>query len=777
MDNATIVLASARAIRHKQLSLEEETLFLPNYIRMNEFISKLCIVSGYVTIDEDTRTLLLLEASDFENFSKLQIERNFFTFTKNSSYIFKFFSELSAEMYEIDNLLGADVYGEYEEHIEILMELYKRYEALCKEKKILDKIYLPKLYSFNEEYAQSHTKIVVEVDGYLTNFEYMLLEKLTKYTKLECIFTASRFNKKMQSKFQGLVFCEGVKYTISMNDMKILKEQKIDTNKNVSCESFSESLLQIAFIQQKVYEFIQKGYQAQNIAVVLPNEASAEVLRSFDNKNNFNFAMGESFAKTGIYLALYAAVKAIDEKSQESYARLNRVGDSVYAVLLPIYNSINTEVNILDILESFKELIVAKNEMKIYLKVLYEFKNILNSMQEMSVKSILNIFMSRLAAQTIDDVRGGKITVMGVLETRGIEFDAVVIIDFDDKNVPKRSDKDMFLNTSIRENANLPTMIDRENLQKHYYEMLINSSQEVAISYVASEQSNGSRFLKQLSIKENKIYAEDDYASLVFEKKQINSTRDDEIIQAYSFEGIKLSNSRLKTYLSCKRKYYYAYVKKIKGHDIPRDMPQEHEIGTAVHDALKNLYLSKNRYDNLELLKKDLAEQLELQKGKSELDKYLIALQKKKMDQFCEMEIQRFCDGWEVLYCEKSFEIDFEGMTLQGQIDRIDKKENLIKVLDYKTGTYKIYNKNSFVDAKDFQLEFYYLLASGLGNVSCAFYDLKNNKIVPEDFLEEKIEILKTHIQDLQNITEIDFVKCEDTKECSYCEYALMCGR
>ena len=98
MNNKTIVLPSARAIRHEQLQIESQTLFLPNFITMNEFISKLCRVNEYKILDDDSRVLLLLEASNFESFSSLQIQRNFFTFTKNSSYIFKFFEELAHEL-------------------------------------------------------------------------------------------------------------------------------------------------------------------------------------------------------------------------------------------------------------------------------------------------------------------------------------------------------------------------------------------------------------------------------------------------------------------------------------------------------------------------------------------------------------------------------------------------------------------------------------------------------------------------------------------------------
>ena len=77
----------------------------------------------------------------------------------------------------------------------------------------------------------------------------------------------------------------------------------------------------------------------------------------------------------------------------------------------------------------------------------------------------------------------------------------------------------MFLNSQVREVAGLPTMSDRENLQKHYYNMLINSSKEVAISYVSSEQSSGSRFLKQLNIQVQNLHQESDYADILFKKR------------------------------------------------------------------------------------------------------------------------------------------------------------------------------------------------------------------------------------------------------------------
>jgi len=780
MNNKTIVLPSARAIRDKQFHLKEKTLFLPNYITMSDFISKLTIVKDFTIVDNDTRILLLLEASKFKAFSNLQIQRNFFTFTKNSSYIFKFFEELSAEKYDISMLDTSDLYAEYEEHITILQELYKRYEQLCNEKKILDKIFLPKLYSFNNSYASSHTKIELHIDGHLTNFELELLLKSCEFTEINIIFQTSEFNSKMQNKFEelGIELEQNYLYTFSLNSKEIISKVQSTKNKNINCESFSESILQIAFVKQKVFEFINKGYKAENIAIVLPDEKIAEVLKSFDTKSNFNFAMGQSFTKSKIYQKLNATYKFIEQNSKENGSRLARVEDNTYKSLFSIYKKESHEVDFIQFLLEYKEEFTDKVEVKIFDEEIHSFKTILPIMKEMSVKSLLSVFLQRLSTRTIDDVRGGKITVMGVLETRSVNFDAVIIVDFSDSNVPKKSDKDMFLNTKIREIAKLPTMSDRENLQKHYYEMLINRSKKVAISYVKSSESSASRFLKQLGIKEKNHYLELDYANILFDKIVTHTKIEEDIVEDYSFKNIKLSATRLKIFLTCKRKYYHRYVQKLNNHEIAKDMPPEWAVGIDIHTALKNLYTKQNHYTDATQLKKDLEKELDNACGDSELEKYVINMQKYRLDSFCVNEIKKFSNGWHVELCETNLSVPFAGMTLIGQIDRVDKKANEIEVLDYKTGNYPLYTPKNVSEATDFQLEFYYLLAGGLGNVvECGYYDLKESKIVPEALLNEKLAILKSNIKDLLNIEEINFKKCEDLKSCLFCEFSTICER
>ena len=446
MDKSTIVLPSARALRHEQLLIKGKTLFLPNLITMGEFISQLCIVDDFKPIDNDTRVLLLLEATNFKRFSTLKIERNFFTFTKNSSYLFKFFEELSGEMYEISQLESSDIYGEYEEHITILQEVYKRYEKLCNEKKVLDKIFLPKIYRFNKSYAKTHKTIELKIDGYLTNFELKLIEECCEFCEVIIHFTTSRFNTKMQQKFLDLDLKleKNYIYKISFNKKTIISKTPKKENTNIYFKSFSESILQISYIKQKIYEGIKKGYKPENIAIVLADEKMAQKLKGFDKKLNFNFAMGEPFSTTQIYKLLYATCQILDQTSQQNYARLQRFSDKTYNKLYKNYLKTTNDFDVMSFLDEYKEDFKDKTELKIFNEELYTFRKIMPYIKKMNVKSILSLFLQRLAKRSIDDIKGGKITVMGVLETRSVDFDMVIIVDFDEKMFQKRAIKICF---------------------------------------------------------------------------------------------------------------------------------------------------------------------------------------------------------------------------------------------------------------------------------------------------------------------------------------------
>ena len=773
------ILPSSRAIRAAILKEKENNSFLPSYITMSDFLQRALVVEGFVRVDDDTRTLLLLEASDFKAFSTLNIERNFFTFTQNSSYIFRFFEELSGELVDINELSFADTYGDYEEHIEILQELYVRYKQLCESKKILEPIFLPENYQLNHTYIQSQEEIMLVVEGYLTNFELQILSECAQIIPLKLRFYANVFNTKMQEKLNAL----GIEVLADKNQIINLSTKTIEgsgpvrSNALISCESFSQRLLQASFIKQKVQEFIDKGIEPEKIVVVLPNENFAEHLKRFDEKCNFNFAMGESLRSCTFLQALDAVTQYLDNKSVQNRSRLNRIGVTLAEGLQSKYKAQMSGLDFELLLQPFVEIEKNKAVKKILEEEFFYFEKLLPILQESSFKSALHLFINRLKNRTTDDVRGGKITVMGVLETRSVSYDGVIVVDFNEGTVPRKSEKDLFLNSSTRIKAGLPGAQDRESLQKLYYNNLFLRAKEVAISYVSAADAVPSRFLTQLGISTQNTFDETQWAGILFKAQTKKELEEKEIVAEYDFSEHNLSATGLKSFLSCKRRFYHRYIDGLSEHQIETDLPAEHEIGTALHDALQEVYETKSRFTDKKELSSAIESALRRASADTVLDKYLQKMWMKRLDVFIDNEIERFKEA-EVMACEKSLSKEVCGIRLNGNIDRIDRTLDGLEVLDYKSGKYPSYSAKTVERATDFQLEFYYLLAQHEGEVkSCGYYDLKTGKVITEDLLETKLELLYEHLNALRETKVFDFEKTDELKECTYCPYIQLCGR
>jgi RecB family exonuclease len=783
----TFIFPTTRAIRRELLSYEKMTLFLPNFITISEFLQRSCIVSGYKKIDSDTRTLMLLEASDFKEFEKLQLERNFFTFTKNSSYIFSLFTELAGEKKSLGDLELADTYGDYEEHIAILQTLYEKYETLCKKNRCYDPILLPKLYSLNEEYVKSLGDITLIVEGYLSAYELEVIENVSSITQLDITIQTSPFNSKMLEHFskRDIRLESSNEYLIDFTCKSIKEIKPLKTQVKIESIGFSEQILQVGFVKQKIYQYLNQGLRHEEIVVIVPNESFANLLRTYDVERNFNFAMGKEFTQTHGYNYLSSVCEYIENPTVQNGARVSRYAGELYEKLSPLYYKNMKEIDFQALMQEYISSLHVRAQKEIIQEELYAFLKLRPIYEEFNLKAVLHLFMQRLAKRSLDDVGGGKITVMGVLESRYMEYKGVIIVDFNDSNVPKKSEKDLFLNSDIRGLAGLPTQHDRESLQKHYYWLLINRAKYVSISFVHSSSAVASRFLTELGIKSKIAENEQDYAKILYKQNQPQKELEEKVIALeYDFTRVKLSATSLKSYLECKRKYYYRYILSLKRHEMPQDFPAEYKIGLDIHEALKRVYEKSKSFSSEKLLAKSIEKEMKIVSGASSFEEYQLKLWSKKLQNFITKELERFSEGYEVKVCEQELTCEvplgsnFAGMQLSGKIDRIDIYKERLYVLDYKSGKYPSYSLKTVEKATDFQLEFYYLLASTLGEVAeCAYYDLAQGEVVKEELLQEKLELLMGHFKEMQQSGVIDFKKTEELGSCQYCEYATLCGR
>ncbi|MDD2828021.1 MAG: PD-(D/E)XK nuclease family protein [Sulfuricurvum sp.] len=776
MQSQLIVFPTSRSIRETLRGYGDG--FLPTTLGMGDFLDRSVRGGGKIVPDDDLRLLALHEATNFSAFDTLHIERNFFTFIQNSTYIFRFFEELSGEMVSIEALEGADVYGEYEEHIAILKKLWCEYQKIVDSRGWSDPIFSKSIIEINEGYLRGFEKITLHVEGYLSRYELEVLEACSHEVEVECLYHATTYNEKMSSRFReyGLEVEEGYSYHWSLSTHEVVSKVPLAPLKEMSCEIFQHRLTQIGFIKAQIQMMVEGGISPDQIVVVVPDESFVHYLRVFDTEGNLNFAMGESLERERVVMDIEAVELFIKEPSVENSARLSRIDTELVEWLKGHYY----QPFVLDDLRILSTMMIGsatRDEVKSLIQEEVEkFKSIAEALREHEFKSGLRIFLSRLKNRTIDDVGGGKITVMGLLETRGVSYDGVIVVDFNEGYVPHRSQKDLFLNTKTRRIADLPTSYERESLQKHYYWMLFQRAQKVAIGCVQNTETIPSRFLLQLGIATHP--AQSDFGEIVFGTVSLRGVEPREIEGRYDFRAHPLSSSGLKSFLTCKRQFYYKYIDKIKEHEQLQDLSKERDIGNALHNALERVYADKSSYESATDIKEALRAVLDEKGEKDAMERYTKALWIEKLDPFYEHEIARFEEGIRVAYHEKEARKVVEGIELVGRIDRIDRSVEGLEVLDYKTGQFADTKREPKEEDSDYQLSIYALLAEEFGKVSrCGYYDLQNGTIHYEQFLEEKIAKLREILQTLAGQQEWNWMMCEELKHCRYCPYATLCQR
>jgi inactivated superfamily I helicase/RecB family exonuclease len=780
--NQLHIYPTSRVLRTISSTHKEQNVLLPAFMRMDEFEQRAILVKNRIQIDPLQRILLLREAAKFEAFDTLNVNLDLVRFFTKSDVIFKFFEELAAENVNFETLAEADAYVEFETHLAILEQLLHNYKKLLDEKGFTDKTFIQTSYRLNEGFIRSYESIEIHLEGYLSHFELELLEKISRITTLTIHYVTSKFNKKMQDRFEkyGITLPNDSFVSLNLSKKKIIAQEINVETIDAKVFSVEEREEQIALAFEQIDGMVNSGIEPKNIVLILPDEKFKEHFTLFDTHNNLNFAMGYDYSKGRIYKSLEAVYTHWQCFDKESKYLLERYGLDLEkiekAVLtknhdVKIFFQFLHDLNLLDVPLDVKEEQEKFNE-RVEEKYLHFLK--IFETEELSLKEWLFIWLKALSKITIDDVRGGLVTVMGVLETRGVSFEGVVIVDFNEGIVPASSSKDQFLNSSVRAFANLPTKHDREALQKQYYKRLLEQALCATIIYSTSDNKLPSKFLYELGLEK----AEQKQVQLGLLYAQLSQRVEEEEPKVENFDAsaITWSASRLKMYLDCKRKYYYRYIQKIEA-------KQDDELneGLFLHSLLDHLYKEKNSYDSEEEMQKRLDILLnELLPYNDAKTAYQKLLWKEKLKGFVSRQIVHFKADWKVVEREKEFSAEIGGLRFKGRIDRIDQNATDTLILDYKSASTKEANRSKNLEnLSDFQMSIYDAMLSRIyPNVSLAFVKILDQGEMEEvTVLEEKNELLAQHIIELKQTRNFIAKKCDNLQKCKYCEFTLLCGR
>lgn len=761
------VFSSTR--RLKNFYLEQGEGFLPSAMSMGSFFEQAFYIPNKKKIPKSVREILMIDTIKTIAKEKgsileglLLFENSFLGYLESTSFLFDLFDELSSACIKLNELSFKDIYLDYEKHLEILEMIYDRYIKKLEKLGFYDKIMQEKP-TILKEFFSHFSSIEWHLDGFMSVFERQCLLEVAELVPITLHLSCDKYNQKFLE-FLNLKLKTDCDYSIDFKTQKILSQTPNNQKIEPKLYANSSYLKQSALILQTIEEYLQKDNDPNKMAIITPNADFLPFLKLLDKNNNLNFAMGLGAKNCSYYTEL---VKILEDLEN------NDLNLSASALL-------DLENLTLSLLEeqSSKDKASLK---EVHSQIMHQYHLLEDTLKNYSFKDLLYLYLQEFEANfRLDDSSGGKIRVMDTLETRGMQFDKIVIADFNESCVPNLKDCDLFLNSALRKSLNLPTLLDKKNLQKHYYYQLFKNSKEMVLSYIESETSKVSNMLLELDLNLEPI--KDAYT--LFATSPLKDYQE-EYIKATIPKGFCFSASSLNTFLACKRRFYYQYIKFEK---IPKDESNS-TVSSLLHELLEKAY-EKNKSPNL--LKERLIQLLETRENttpKERLDT-LVAIE--KIQAFYRKEQQRFNEKITILKLEEKFEEPIEGIVFKGRIDRIDKTaDNETILLDYKfKSDLKLDNMSKrknltpteiAKESTDYQMAIYVYALKNLGYkepIKAFFYDLKKGELVEEDkpILQAKMDYLAHSL--IPKLKEkIDFEKTSEIKNCEYCSFKDMCNR
>lgn len=197
--------------------------------------------------------------------------------------------------------------------------------------------------------------------------------------------------------------------------------------------------------------------------------------------------------------------------------------------------------------------------------------------------------------------------IMGLLETRALDFEHLVIPSLNEGKLPMKMRKRSFIPNSLRADFGMPRSNYQESIFSYYFYRLISRAKSVTMIYDArtgagAGSNEPSRYLQQLSY----LYAGEklkkENRRFLLGKRQVTETaivKTESVMNKLnkfldSDSGKYLSHSSLRTYRDCQVRFYYEKVVGLSDEVTPGYYLDPITQGTIVHNMMLNLYLPED---------------------------------------------------------------------------------------------------------------------------------------------------------------------------------------
>ena len=190
--------------------------------------------------------------------------------------------------------------------------------------------------------------------------------------------------------------------------------------------------------------------------------------------------------------------------------------------------------------------------------------------------------------------------IMGVLETRALDFDRLIILSMNEGVFPQRRVANSFIPYNLRRGFGLPTYEHQDSIWAYHFYRLIHRASQVSLLY--DTRSNGlqtgevSRFVYQLRYHyevpmRDKLVVYNVSSSQVPVLQMEKTATVMEHLNAFRKGGARaLSASALNTYLDCPLQFYFAVVEGIEEEDEVSETVESNVFGSILHKVMENVY-------------------------------------------------------------------------------------------------------------------------------------------------------------------------------------------
>ena len=318
--------------------------------------------------------------------------------------------------------------------------------------------------------------------------------------------------------------------------------------------------------------------------------------------------------------------------------------------------------------------------------------------------------------------------VLGMLETRLLHFDRVLIVDATDDKLPGNPAQDPLLPDSLRQVLGLPDARRRERATAHTLYRLCAGAQEVRFfwqegisrSALFDGKKSRSRFVEQLLWEEEQRRGEllvPGQGPLGMARCVVRSTpaapkslpRTEALHEAMlALLQKPLSPTRLDVYQQCPLRFAWQYLCRLQPPQEVNEGDDPAAVGTCIHDTLHALY---EPYLNKEVRRGDISRETMLARFHEELEKadlrrILPPDSCLMLEEAAPVRLQRFLDNQPdstiivALEEELKATLSLAGgeYSFTGIMDRIDRRDDLLHILDYKTGSLKLHDGSLWGD-------------------------------------------------------------------------------